>query len=60
MTVDRIMSNKTWERIDNLLWNIHRRAERARDLDTLKESDRAIALLRNLSMEVQMEDEKAG
>ncbi len=53
------MSKKTWEEIDELLWKIHCRAERANDLDTLRESDRAIALLRNLSGEILMKDERA-
>ena len=58
MTIDRTMSKKTWEKIDELLWKIHRRAERASDLDTLKESDQANALLRNLAGEILMEDER--
>lgn len=37
MTIDRTMSKKTWEKMDELLWKIHHRAEGANDLDTLKE-----------------------
>ena len=59
MTIDRTMSKETRDKIDELLWKIHRRADRANDLDTLKESDRAIAFLGNLSLELLMEDERA-
>ena len=60
MAIDRPMSSLTWKEIDDLLWKIHRRADKTKDLDTLRDSDRAIPLLKNLSLEIQMEDEKAG
>ena len=58
MADNRQMSHKTWERIDAILWKIMHRAEAARDHETVRDADAAIALLRNLSMERHMEDEK--
>jgi hypothetical protein len=59
MAVDRTMSNETWKRIVELLWRIRRRAERANDIDMLTESDQAILLLKQLSVEILTEDERA-
>jgi serine/threonine protein kinase len=59
MAIDRTMSNETWERIVELLWRIRRRAERANDIDMLTESDQAILLLKQLSVEILTEDERA-
>jgi hypothetical protein len=59
MGIDRTMSKKAWEKLDGILWKIHRRAEGNKDMETLKESDRAIQLLRNLSQERLMEEDKA-
>ena len=59
MAVDRQMSKRTWEKIDGLLRNIALRAAKIKDNDTYREADMAVALLRNLSMEIKMEDEKA-
>jgi hypothetical protein len=58
MADNRQMSHKTWERIDAILWKIMHRAEAARDHETVRDADAAIALLRNLCMERHMEDEK--
>jgi len=59
MDIDRQISHKTWEKIDAILWKITRRAEAAKDQETVLDADAAIALLRNLKMEIHMEDEKS-
>jgi len=59
MPVDREMSKKTWEKIDNLLHDITRRAAQIQDNEIYRDADMAIALLRNLATEIHMEDEKA-
>jgi hypothetical protein len=59
MTVNREMSKKTWERIDNLLHEIMRRAAKIKDDEIYGKADLCTALLRNLGTEIVMEDEKA-
>lgn len=54
------MSTETWKRIDDLLHRIADRAVAIKADDIYKQADMANALLRNLSREIQMEDEKAG
>jgi hypothetical protein len=56
---DRSMSGKTWNEIDKLLHNITRRAAAIKDDAIYRDADMCIALIRNLTMEIQMEDEKA-
>jgi len=60
MTVDRTISMKTWEKLDRILWKIRRRAGTKNDMDLIKESDKAIFLLRNFSTHILIEDKKAG
>ena len=60
MTVDRTMSMKTWEKLDRILWKIHRTAGTKNDMDLIKESDKAIFLLRNFSAQILIEDKRAG
>ncbi|MGA2468524.1 MAG: hypothetical protein ABSH06_29805 [Thermodesulfobacteriota bacterium] len=59
MAANPEMSKKTWERIDELLHEIMHRARKIRDDEIYRKADQCTALLRNLSMEILMEDEKA-
>lgn len=59
MPVNRDMSKKTWDKIDELLHNVTRRAAKIKDKEIYQDADMAIALLRNLSGEIQMEDQQA-
>jgi len=59
MKTNREMSTKTWNRIDEAARRIWLRAGTAKDDDTVRDADLIIALLRNLSTEIQMEDDKA-
>jgi hypothetical protein len=57
MAIKRETSTKTWNELDHLIAKIRQRAAQANDQQTYGEADRASALLRNLSVEIQMEDE---
>ena len=59
MPVNRDMSKKTWDRIDELLHNVTRQAAKIKANEIYRDADMAIALLRNLSGEIQMEDQQA-
>jgi hypothetical protein len=59
MTTDRTMSMKTWEKLDRILWKIHRKAWTKNDMDLIKESDKAIFLLRSFSAQILIEDKRA-
>jgi len=58
MTADRTMSMKAWEKLDRILWKIHRKARTKNDMDLIKESDKAIFLLRSFSAQILMEDKR--
>jgi hypothetical protein len=60
MKIDRPLSSKTWKQIDDLVWGIERRALERKDWQTAKDADLVNALLRNLSMEIGMEDDGLG
>ena len=60
MEIDRPMSSKTWQEIDNLAWRIEERALKASDWQTAKDADRINALLRNLAIETSLENGKFG
>ena len=57
MTIKRDMSKETWNRIDVLIAKIRQRALENNDQKTYGYADLASALLRNLSCEIQIEDE---
>jgi hypothetical protein len=60
MTVDRTMSMKTWEKLERILWNIHRRAGTKNDMDLIRETAKPSLLLRSFSAQILIEDKKAG
>jgi hypothetical protein len=51
------MSIATWHEIDDLLHKITDRANKLRDKEIFNWADLAIAKLRNLAIELQMEDQ---
>ena len=59
MSLNRDLSNATWYQIDDLLHKITKRASTIGDKEIFGHADLAIALLRNHTGEIQMEDEKA-
>jgi hypothetical protein len=58
MKINRDVSTKTWNKIDEVARRIWLRAGAAKDVETVKDADLIIALLRNLATEIQMEDDK--
>jgi hypothetical protein len=59
MRIDRKISTKTWNRIDEVARRIWLRAGEANDADTVRDADLIIGLLRSLASEIQMEDDNA-
>ena len=58
MMPSRETSKQTWEKIDNLLHKIMRRAVAIKEDEIYADADMCTALMRNLAVETYMEDEK--
>ena len=58
MVIKREMSSKTMENIRNLLTDIMYRAEKINDREICGTVDKCMALLDNLSQEIQFEDKE--
>jgi uncharacterized protein with HEPN domain len=60
MAINRNVSKVTWERIEDLLNRIAHQAVAIKADDIYKHADTALALLRVLAGEIEMEDRAAG
>jgi uncharacterized alpha-E superfamily protein len=58
--IRRELSTKTWEELDEVVSKIRTRAEAIKDDELCGLADRVSALMRQLSMQYLIEDEKAG
>ncbi|MCU1342074.1 MAG: hypothetical protein JWN92_1497 [Candidatus Acidoferrum typicum] len=58
MKINREMSRKTWKQIHEAAGRIYRRASESKDHQTAKDADLILTLLRNLSEEIQIEDDR--
>ncbi len=59
MPIKHDMSNKTWKEIDQLLHKIADRAAQIHDNEIIGDADMATALLRNIALELDIEDEES-
>lgn len=58
MGVDRPYSEKTWHQMDDLLHKIKNRAFEIKDAEICRDADAAVALLQNLSFDLEVERSK--